>query len=65
MDNLHNEYDGNTRDLLQRILYRIYSPCEFYATQIRKAVEDLGTSDVKLIKSLIANYYGYMKKIKK
>jgi len=65
MDNLHNEFDGNTRDLLQRILYRIYSPCEFYATQIRKAVEGLGTSDAKLIRSVIANYDGEMKKIKK
>lgn len=65
MDTLHNEFDGNTRDLLQRILYGLYSPCEFYATQIRKAIEGLGTSDAKLIRSVIANYDGDMKKIKK
>ena len=63
MGTLHNEFDGNTRDLLQRILYGIYSPCEFYANQIRKAVEGLGTSDTKLIRSVIANYDGDMKKI--
>lgn len=65
MDILHNEFNGDTRDLLQRILYGLYSPCEFYATQIRKAVEGLGTNDAKLIRSVIANYDGDMKRIKK
>ena len=63
LDTIDNEFDSHVRDLLKIILYSLYSPSEFYARQINKAVSGLGTNDNKLIRSIIARADVDIKKI--
>ena len=65
LDTIDNEFDGHIRDLLKIILYGLYSPSEFFAKQIHDSVAGLGTSDNKLIRSIISRADIDMKKIKK
>ena len=63
LDTIDNEFDSHVRVLLKIILYSLYSPSEFYARQINKAVSGLGTNDNKLIRSIIARADVDIKKI--
>jgi predicted transcriptional regulator len=65
LDVIDNEFSSNVKDLLKFILYSIFSPSEFFAIQIHNSVVGLGTSDSKLIRTIISRADVDMKKIKK
>ena len=65
LDSIEEEFTSHTKDLLKIILYSLYSPSEFYARNIHISIEGLGTSDNKLIRSIIARSEIDMPKIKK
>lgn len=65
LDAIDNEFSSNVKDILKFILYSIFSPSEFFAIQVHNSVVGLGTSDSKLIRTIISRADVDMKKIKK
>ena len=65
LDSIEEEFSSHTKDLLKIVLYSLYSPSEFYARTIQMSVAGMGTSDNKLIRSIIARSEKDMAKIKK
>lgn len=65
LDVIDNEFSSNVKDILKFILYSIFSPSEFFAIQVHNSVVGLGTSDSKLIRTIISRADVDMKKIKK
>ena len=50
---INNEFSGDTKKLLNAIVYAVISPSEFFATKINKAIKGLGTNDKLLIRILV------------
>ena len=65
LDVIESEFSSNVKDLLKFILYSIFSPSEFFAIQIHNSIVGLGTSDSKLIRTIISRADIDMKRIKK
>ena len=65
LDVIDNEFSSNVKDILKFILYSIFSPSEFFAIQVHNSVVGLGTSDSKLIRTIISRADVDMKRIKK
>ena len=65
LDVIENEFSSDVKNLLKFILYSIFSPSEFFAIQIHNSIVGLGTSDSKLIRSIISRVNVDMKRIKK
>ena len=65
LDSIEEEFSSHTKDLLKIVLYSLYSPSEFYARTIQMSIAGMGTSDNKLIRSIIARSEKDMAKIKK
>lgn len=65
LDVIDNEFSSNVKDLLKFILYSIFSPSEFFAIQVHNSIVGLGTSDSKLIRTIISRADVDMKRIKK
>jgi annexin A7/11 len=50
---IDNEFSGDTRKLLNTIVYASLSPSEYFATKVNKAVKGWGTNDKLLIRVLV------------
>jgi len=50
---IDNEFSGDTRKLLNAIVYASLSPSEYFATRINKAIKGWGTNDKMLIRVLV------------
>jgi len=50
---IDNEFSGDTRKLLNAIVYASLSPSEYFATKVNKAVKGWGTNDKMLIRVLV------------
>ena len=53
LDGIDKKYNGNTKDLLNAILYSQISPSEYFAKKIKKAIEGFGTDNKTLIRILV------------
>ncbi len=65
LDAIDEEFSSSVKDLLKIILYSMFSPSQYFAIKIHDSVAGLGTSDNKLIRSIISRADVDMKKIKK
>ena len=50
---IDNEFSGDTRKLLNAIVYASLSPSEYFATKVNKAIKGWGTNDKMLIRVLV------------
>lgn len=62
---IDGEFSSNDNELLKMILYSLLSPSEYFARQIKKAVDGIGTDDDKLIRCIVTRADIDMKMIKK
>jgi annexin A7/11 len=65
LDVLHNEFSGNEKRALENILYSIFAPSEYFARELRDALQGFMTDQDKLIRCILSRYSIDMKRIKK
>ena len=58
------EFSGDTKRVLQAIVYAMVKPSEFFAKKINKAVKGLGTKDNLLIRVIVSRFEFDMPQIK-
>ena len=61
---INNEFSGDTKKLLNAIVYAVLSPSEYFATRVNKAVKGIGTNDKLLIRVIVTRHEIDMPRIK-
>ena len=52
LERIDKKFEGDTKDLINTILYSLVSPSEYFAKRIKKAIDNFGSDNKTLIRIL-------------